>query len=143
MARDALGQPVDVRVEVAAGGRVKRHASGRLHYISPVPSPFAYGAVPGVPAPDGDLQDALVVGADPGPGDLVTGHVIGRVLVTDDGVRDDKWVVATDGPRSATAAERARIHGFFEQYERYKTAVARLTGRRPAVVHGMDWLLPR
>ena len=83
-----LGRPVTVRVEVAAGAHVKRHASGRLHYVSPVSSPFAYGCVPGEPAPDGDLQDALLLGLRPAPHQEVGGVVLPETF------RTFKW---TDG----------------------------------------------
>ena len=50
---------VDVVIEVARGGFVKRGSSGRVDFISPWPCPFNYGSVPTLLGLDGDLLAAV------------------------------------------------------------------------------------
>ena len=52
---------VDVVIEVPRGSFLKRGSSGRIDFVSPLPCPFNYGAVPGLLGLEGDLLDALVL----------------------------------------------------------------------------------
>lgn len=47
---------VDIVVEVPKGSFVKRLPDGAVDYVGPMPSPFNYGSVPAIPAPDGTVQ---------------------------------------------------------------------------------------
>lgn len=102
-----------VQVEVARGDRVKRRPDGSVDFVTPFASPFAYGSVLQTIAPDGDPEDALVVGATPSRGERVEYPVWGRVLFVDAGVPDPKWVV---GPREPREKEWLRIEVFFRRY---------------------------
>ena len=62
---------VDVVIEVARGGFVKRGSNGRVDFISPWPCPFNYGSVPTLLGLDGDLLDAVVLGPRLGRGTQV------------------------------------------------------------------------
>lgn len=44
---------MDIVVEVPKGSFVKRTPEGAVDFVAPLPSPFNYGSVPSVPAPDG------------------------------------------------------------------------------------------
>ena len=102
-----------VRVEVARGDRVKRRPDGSIDFLTPFASPFAYGSVLNTIAPDGDPEDAVVLCANPRRGDCVEYPVWGRVLFTDAGLHDPKWVI---GPRAPSADEWARVESFFSRY---------------------------
>ena len=52
--RDKVPGFVDVVVEVPKGSFVKRLPDGAVDYVGPMPSPFNYGSVPAIPAPDGN-----------------------------------------------------------------------------------------
>lgn len=58
--------------------------------------PVNYGYVEGIPAPDGDWQDAYVLGVS-GPVASFTGEVIAVIHRRDD--VEDKWVVVPNGLR--------------------------------------------
>ena len=81
-----MPERLTVQVEVARGDRVKRRPDGSMDFVTPFASPFAYGSVVGTTAPDGDPEDALVVGAEPQRGDCVEYTVWGRVLFVDAGL---------------------------------------------------------
>ena len=83
-----MPERLTVQVEVARGDRVKRRPDGSMDFVTPFASPFAYGSVVGTTAPDGDPEDALVVGAEPQRGDCVEYTVWGRVLFVDAGLAD-------------------------------------------------------
>lgn len=53
---------MEIVVEVPKGSFVKRLPDGAVDYVGPMPSPFNYGSVPAIPAPDGNplqLYDPL------------------------------------------------------------------------------------
>ena len=110
---NGMPERLTVQVEVARGDRVKRRPDGSIDFMTPFASPFAYGSVVGTIAPDGDPEDALVVGAEPERGDCVEYMVWGRVLFIDAGLADPKWVV---GPRAPTPQDWVRIDAFFTRY---------------------------
>ena len=79
--------------------------------------PVNYGYVPGVIAPDGEEQDAYVLGvAD--PLESFEGEVVAVIHRLDDA--EDKWVVAPKG-MTFTKAEIAAAVAFQEQY--FKTEI--------------------
>ena len=73
-----------------------------------------YGYIPGIIAPDGEEQDAYILGIDT-PIAEFTGKVIAVIHRLDD--VEDKWVVAPEGV-SFTKEEIARQVAFQEQYFR-------------------------
>ena len=108
-----LPDTVVVDIEVSRFSFVKHRPDGSVDFLSPLPSLFSYGSVLGVPAADGDPQDALVVGAAPRRGSRCTLAVHGRVLFVDAGVEDNKWIV---GPRPPQKWEWLVIGIFFRVY---------------------------
>ena len=81
-----IGDLVKVTVDRPLGSRHPQHAD--------IVYPVNYGYVAGVMAPDGEEQDAYILGVDV-PLDEFTGRVIAVVRRADD--VEDKWVVAPDG----------------------------------------------
>lgn len=112
-----LGDDVDVVIEVARFSFVKRRPDGRVHFVSPFPSPFHYGSVPNTLAPDGDPLDALVLVPGLRRGSEVRGRVLGIVRFVDAGVLDWKLVV---GRGSLRRHQRIQVEGFFRVYARAK-----------------------
>jgi inorganic pyrophosphatase len=82
-----------------------------------------YGYIPGVLAPDGEEQDAYILGVDVPVKEFV-GRVIAVIHRLDD--VEDKWVVAPDG--AAFTAEEIMNMVHFQ--ERYFTSEIQLWQRR-------------
>ena len=78
----------------------------RWHY------PINYGYISGISAPDGEAQDAYLLGAYE-PVTEFTGRVIAIIHRYDD--VEEKWVVAPPG-KTYTKGEIARQAAFMEQY---------------------------
>lgn len=76
--------------------------------------PVNYGFIPGILAPDGEEQDAYILGVDR-PVFSFSGKVIAIIHRWDD--VEDKWVVAPEGLRF-TKAEIESAVSFQEQYFR-------------------------
>lgn len=78
--------------------------------------PVNYGYVKGVPAPDGEDQDAYILGVD-GPVREFTGQVLAVIHRLDD--VEDKWVVVPEGTRftKEEIMERVRFQERFFQTE--------------------------
>lgn len=74
--------------------------------------PVNYGYVPGVPAGDGEEQDAYILGLDK-PVERFTGRLIAVVHRAND--VEDKWVVAPEG-RRYSLTEIADALRFQERY---------------------------
>ncbi|MFK7998530.1 MAG: inorganic diphosphatase [Polyangiales bacterium] len=113
----SLEDTISVRIEVPRGSRVKRSASGRVEFVSPIRCPYNYGSVEGERlAPDGDAYDALVLGRRLPCGHLAEGRLLGVVDFLDRGTEDPKLVIGV----SMSPADRASVSRFFRRYARIK-----------------------
>ena len=74
--------------------------------------PVNYGYIPGTLAPDGEEEDAYILGVDH-PVSTFTGRIIALIHREDDG--EDKWIVAPEGMTFTEEQIRAAVH-FQEQY---------------------------
>ena len=74
--------------------------------------PINYGYIEGVMAPDGEEQDAYILGVNE-PVKKFTGKIIAIVFRKDD--IEEKWVVVPDGVTFSKEEIRRQIH-FQEQY---------------------------
>lgn len=99
-----LGRTVTVTVDRPLGSRHPEHPE--LVY------PVNYGFVRGVPAPDGEDQDAYVLGVN-APVESFTGRVAAIVRRADD--VEDKWVVCPEGVRYGASEIMEQVR-FQEQY---------------------------
>lgn len=118
---------VEVVIEVPRGSFLKRGPSGRIDFVSPLPCPFNYGAVPDRLGLEGDLLDALVLGPRLRFGSRVRVRAWGAVTLTDRGMVDDKLVCSVTPP---TPAQQALVLRFFRFYARCK-GVLNFLRRRP------------
>lgn len=118
---------VDVVIEVPRFGFVKRGWGERIDFVSPLPCPYNYGAVPTHLGLEGDLLDAVVLGARLPRGTRLRLPVWGAVTMTDRGLVDDKLICSAHPP---SAAEIARVLRFFRFYARCK-GLLNLLRRRP------------
>jgi len=73
-------------IEVPRWSFVKRGSSGSLDFISPLPCPFNYGAVPTLLGLEGDLLDAVVLGKRIAYGTGLRVIAYGAVTLTDRGM---------------------------------------------------------
>jgi inorganic pyrophosphatase len=118
---------VDVVIEVPRGSFLKRGSSGRVDFVSPLPCPFNYGAVPTLLGLEGDLLDALVLGPRLPLGTRLRVRAWGAVTLTDRGMSDDKLICSALEPSPADVRAVLR---FFHFYARCK-ALLNLWRRRP------------
>lgn len=118
MATDWLGAWVEVSIDAPRGTFVKRRPDGSVDFVSPLPTPFNYGDVPGEWGGDGDPLDALVVGPRLPRGHRGRWQVVGVVSFVDGGLTDDKLVCGEVGPRT-----RAAVEAFFTVYALAKRAL--------------------
>jgi inorganic pyrophosphatase len=116
---------LEVLVELARWGFVKRDEAGRLDLISPLPCPFNYGGVPGTRAADGEREDALILGPRLAAGSRVRLPVLGRVRFVDAGQDDAKWVC---GRHPLQWRERLTIELFFRIYAQLKRVLNAVSG---------------
>lgn len=126
---------LDVQVEIARFGWVKRREDGRIDFASPLPCPFNYGSVPGTRAPDGDREDALLLGPRCPIGTRRRAVVHGRVRFVDAGIDDDKWICGDMRP-----FDRLQLEIFFHVYAPAKRALNRWRGLRGTTRYdGIEW----
>lgn len=118
---------VEVVIEVPRGSFLKRGATGRIDFVSPLPCPYNYGAVPTLLGLEGDLLDALVLGPRRRLGSRARLGAWGAVTLTDRGMSDDKLICSEMRP---SAAEIERVLRFFHFYARCKGLLNRWR-RRP------------
>lgn len=117
---------VEVVVEVPRGSFLKRGASGKIDFVSPLPCPFNYGSVETLVGLDGDLLDAVVLGPRLPRGARVTVRARGAVGMTDRGMYDDKLICSE---RAVDAQQQRRVLAFFAFYARCKWLLNRLRGQ--------------
>jgi inorganic pyrophosphatase len=99
-----IGKTVTVTVDRPLGSRHPKHPD--IYY------PINYGYIEGVLAPDGEEQDAYILGVAV-PVERFTGTVIAIIHRKDD--IEDKWVVVPDGFIFTKEDIAAQTH-FQEQY---------------------------
>ena len=116
-------------IEVPRWGFVKRKDDGSVDYVSPLPSPFNYGSIPGTLSPDGDPLDALVLGPRLPRGTLVALPTLAVVHILDAGDEDPKLVL---GAPPLSAADRRALQAFFRLYDVAKGTLNRLRGKTGA-----------
>lgn len=118
---------VEVVIEVPRGSFLKRGSSGLVDFVSPLPCPFNYGAVPTLLGLEGDLLDALVLGPRLRFGTRLQVRAWGAVTLTDRGMSDDKLVCSEHEP---SRDEWRSVLRFFHFYARCK-GLLNLWRRRP------------
>ena len=118
---------LEVVIEVPRGSFLKRGSSGSVDFISPLPCPFNYGAVPTHLGLEGDLLDALVLGPRLRYGTRTRVRAWGAITLMDRGMSDDK-LICSDCPPSPD--ELRKVLAFFHFYARCK-GLLNLWRRRP------------
>ena len=118
---------VEVVIEVPRGSFLKRGSSGNIDFVSPLPCPFNYGAVPTHLGLEGDLLDALVLGPRLRLGQRMRVKAWAAVTLTDRGMSDDKLICSDRRP---SPAEIDAVLRFFRFYARCKGLLNRWR-RRP------------
>jgi inorganic pyrophosphatase len=125
----AFPDELEVIVEIARWGLVKRAERGGIDLISPLPCPFNYGSVPSTHAADGDREDVVLLGSRLPIGHRLRAPVLGRVRFIDAGCDDDKWLC---GAIPLGAGDRLQVELFFATYARVKRVLNALRGRTGA-----------
>ena len=119
------GEIASVIIDVPRGSFVKRKDDGAIDFVSPFPSPFNYGHVPGTVADDGDAVDAVVLGPRLPRGARANVPVRATIGFIDAGVADPKRICAD---RPLDGADRRRVEGFFRRYALVKRLINRVRG---------------
>lgn len=120
-------QCFDVVIEIPRWGFVKRGSSGVVDFVSPLPCPYNYGAIPRYLGLDGDLLDAVVLGRRLKRGSRLRVRVRAAIGLTDRDLYDDK-LIFSDKPLSRS--QRWRVLNFFRSYAVFKR-ILNFLRRRP------------
>ena len=108
---------VEVVIEIPRGNFLKRGSTGRVDFISPLPCPFNYGAVPTLVGLEGDLLDAVVLGPRLAMGTRLKVRAWGAISQMDRGMVDHKLICSTE---PMTEQARRRVLRFFRFYAHAK-----------------------
>jgi inorganic pyrophosphatase len=127
---------LDVLIEIPRGGFLKRGSSGQVDFVSPLPCPFNYGAVPQYLGLEGDLLDAVVLGPRLPAGSRLRVKAWGAITLSDRGMIDDKLICSHE---PVEAAQRRRLLRFFSLYASCK-GILNLLRRRPGRNACEGWL---
>ena len=120
---------LEVVVEVPRGSFLKRGFDGHVDFVSPLPCPFNYGAVPSHLGLEGDLLDALVLGPRLRFGTRLRVRAWGAVTLTDRGMSDDKLVCSLQRPSREECSEVLRFFHFYAKCKALLNALRRRPGR--------------
>lgn len=119
-----IGDIVTVTVDRPLGSRHPEHRD--MYY------PVNYGYIEGIIAPDGEEQDAYILGVNV-PVEKFTGRVIAVIHRDDDA--EEKWVVCPDGV-SFSREEIMEMVDFQERYFRSEVIMRQDKGLRRVIVIG-------
>ncbi|MEP7280595.1 MAG: inorganic diphosphatase [Rubrivivax sp.] len=135
---------LEVLIEVPRGSFLKRDPAGRVHFISPLPCPFNYGAVPNLLGLEGDLLDAVVLGPRLPFGTRLRVRAWGAVTLTDRGLSDDKLICSVAAPNARQVAQVLRFFSFYARCKGLWNMVRRRPGRNACDGwHSAPWALAR
>ncbi len=126
---------VEVVIEIPRGSFLKRGSTGHLDFISPLPCPFNYGAVPAYIGGEGDLLDAVVLGPRLAAGTRLTVPAYGAVGLSERFMYDDKLICST---QPLTQRQRQFVLRFFHFYARCK-GLLNILRRRPGASRCEGW----
>jgi inorganic pyrophosphatase len=118
---------LEIQIEIPRGSFIKRGSTGNVDFVSPLPCPFNYGSVPEYVGLDGDLLDAVVLGARMSSGARVRVKAWGAVILTDRGMTDHKLICSR---HPLTAHQQHMALRFFHFYAKCK-GLLNLWRRRP------------
>ncbi|MCB1930017.1 MAG: inorganic diphosphatase [Rhodocyclaceae bacterium] len=121
------GPTLEVVVEVPRGSFLKRGSNGHIDFVSPLPCPFNYGAVPRWIGLEGDLLDALVLGPRLPAGRCLAVPSWGAIVLTDRGLVDHKLVCCEHRPSDA---QMRFVLRFFHFYAACKAMLNLCRGQR-------------
>ena len=110
---------VDVVIEIPRGSFLKRGSTGHVDFVSPLPCPFNYGAVPALVGLEGDLLDVVVLGQRLHVGTRLRVPVWGAVVLRDRGMVDHKLICSAE---PLDEAARSSVLRFFGIYARCKVS---------------------
>jgi inorganic pyrophosphatase len=125
----AVGDRCEVLIEYPRWSMVKRRTNGSIDFVSPLPCPYNYGHVPGTMSEDGDMLDAVVLGARLPAGARVTTTVVGVIEFHDVGLFDPKVICSA---QPMTAPQRRGLELFFTVYALGKRGLAAARGQTGA-----------
>ena len=128
-AAQALPPEVEVVIEVPRGSFLKRSVDGHVHFVSPLPCPYNYGAVPTHLGLEGDLLDALVLGPRLRFGTRLRTRAWGAITLTDRGMVDDKLICSDARPSAAQWRDLLRFFRFYARCKGLLNRCARRPGR--------------
>ena len=106
-----IGDIVKVTVDRPLGSYHPKHKD--MYY------PINYGYIDGIMAPDGEEQDAYILGVDK-PVDEFTGKIIAIIHRYND--VEEKWVVAPEGQTFTVDEIKAQV-AFQEQYFNFEIRI--------------------
>lgn len=126
--KDHIGTAPEVQVviEVPRGSFLKRGIDGKVYFVSPLPCPYNYGAIPAYLGLEGDLLDAVVLGPRLHFGTRKYLRAWGAITLTDRGQSDDKLICSELPP---SAGQIRRLLRFFRFYAFCKLLLNRWRGR--------------
>jgi inorganic pyrophosphatase len=117
---------VEVIIEIPRGSFLKRGSTGHVDFISPLPCPYNYGAVPTLIGLEGDLLDVVVLGQRLHAGARLRVPARGAVVLRDRGMVDHKVICSTE---PLDEAARRGVLRFFHFYARSKALLNLLRGQ--------------
>jgi len=120
---------VEVLIEVPRGSFLKRGPGGQVDFVSPLPCPFNYGAVPTLLGLEGDLLDALVLGPRLPFGARLNVRAWGAVTLTDRGMSDDKLICSAVRPSPSEVRAVLRFFHFYAKCKGLLNFLRRRPGR--------------
>lgn len=131
-----MDDAVTVIIDVPKWSFIKRKDDGSVDFVSPLPSPFNYGHVPGTLAEDGDALDAVVLGKRLAPRSSVAVAVRARIGFLDAGSSDPKLICSST---PLGDAQRRRVERFFRRYAVAKRLINGIRGE-PGPTRYLGWL---
>jgi inorganic pyrophosphatase len=134
---DGLPSEPEVLIESSRGSVVKRRADGSVDFISPLPSPYNYGCIPGWGSGDGDPLDVVVLGPRLRRGTRLRMPVVGVIGFLDAGCEDPKVICS---PRPLRPVDRWGLAAFFHAYAFFKRGLYLVRGRGLVATRYVGWL---
>jgi inorganic pyrophosphatase len=120
---------VEVVVEIPRGSFLKRGSTGHVDFISPLPCPFNYGAVPTLVGLEGDLLDAVVLGPRLAVGTRLRMRAWGAISQQDRGMVDHKLICSAEPPDEAARRAVLRFFHFYAHAKGLLNVVRGQAGR--------------